>query len=76
MSLGEQIRLLRQQRGWSQQTLSNLIGVTTSVVYRWERGFSAPSYESLVALAGALGCRILIDVDGGRLEELPQPPRK
>ncbi len=46
------------------------------MVYQWESGLASPGYESLRALAAALGCRIVIDVDGGRLEELPEPPAK
>lgn len=67
-AIGAQIREFRKKQKLSQQDLSAKVGVTMGVIYRWERGLDAPRYESLVALAGALGCRIIIDDAGGHLE--------
>ncbi len=38
--LGENIRRLRQERGITQETLAEFLGVTFQSVSRWERGVS------------------------------------
>jgi len=52
------IRELRQQRGWSQGTLSFYSGITVSQISLIESGKRNPSAKSLVTLADALGVSI------------------
>jgi DNA-binding transcriptional regulator YiaG len=37
------IKALRQLRGWSQERLAQVLGVTWSTVNRWENGHTKPS---------------------------------
>ena len=41
-STNVRLRAAREQRGWSQQTLANLLGTTKLTVGRWERGERSP----------------------------------
>ena len=56
------IQKYRLQRGWSQEQLAELSGLSTRTIQRLERG-QAPSLESLKALAS------VFDVDLTRLKE-------
>lgn len=51
MSLGERIRQLRQQRGWSQAQLSKKLRVHQKQISGYERGIHAPSVELLIRMA-------------------------
>ena len=57
-----QIQKYRLQRGWSQEQLAELSGLSTRTIQRLERG-QTPSLESLKALAA------VFDVDLARLKE-------
>jgi len=54
MALGNEIQLLREERGLSQKELANLVGVTTGNVAEWEADESAPSLAELSRLSKAL----------------------
>lgn len=45
------IRLLREERGWTQLELANRLGVTPSTVYSWERGRFEPKARQFRSLA-------------------------
>lgn len=51
MSLGNQIVLLRKQRGMSQGKLAELLSIHQSMVTRWEKDKVFPKRETLVKLA-------------------------
>lgn len=51
MNIGEQIKTLRQQRGVSQETLAQQLGISAQAVSRWETGITAPDISMLPALA-------------------------
>lgn len=55
MSLGENIRTLRQQAHLSQEKLAELVGVSRQAVTKWEKDQSEPSCDNLMRLAEALG---------------------
>lgn len=54
MRTGNEIRQLRKNLRLSQEGLANLIGVSRSAVYDWERDAYSPEGENLVNLAKAL----------------------
>lgn len=58
MRTGNEIRQLRKKLRLSQEGLANLIGVSRSAVYDWEREAYSPEGENLVNLAKALGVSV------------------
>jgi len=56
-SLGQRIRDLRHERGWSQAELALRIGVHAESISRWELGKETPHLGSLARIA------LAIDVD-------------
>ncbi len=67
-SLGEAVRQLREQRGWSASELASELGVEGAYVSALEAGERDPDYELLLALARALGVRAAALI--GRAEDL------
>jgi len=55
MQIGQVIRSLREEKGWSQEALAHEAGVGTTYVSRIERGDRQLSTSKLDALAAALG---------------------
>jgi transcriptional regulator with XRE-family HTH domain len=55
MHIGQVIRSLREQKGWSQEKLALEAGMGTSHVSRIERGERRPPTNRLDTLASALG---------------------
>ena len=51
MSLGERIRQLRQQRGWSQAQLSKKLNIHQKQISGYERSIHVPSVELLIRMA-------------------------
>lgn len=49
--LGERIRTLRKEAGFTQEQLAEALGVTTGAVYKWESGRAVPELGMLVELA-------------------------
>ncbi|MEA4934815.1 MAG: helix-turn-helix domain-containing protein [Lawsonibacter sp.] len=73
------IRTLRVERGMTQRTLANALGVTDRAVSKWERGLGCPDVSFLPGLAQALGIpmeRLLAgsldeqEPDGGSMRNL------
>ena len=56
MSLGENIRRMREERGLSQSELAEKIELQKQIVSAFERGVKTPSLEKLVAIADVLRC--------------------
>ena len=54
-NIGERIRQLRLERGWTQETLANLLGVSRLAVARWETGERRPRKKYLDKLAEVFG---------------------
>lgn len=54
--VGQRIKELRRERGWSQEALAELIGeIQQSQVSEWERGKTIPETLSLFRVIRALG---------------------
>ncbi len=51
MKIAENIRTLRKQKSFTQEQLSEALGVTASAVYKWESGQSVPEVKMLMELA-------------------------
>ena len=49
--LGERLRILREEAGFSQNKLAKLIGIQQSSLNRYESGFSNPAPETLLWFA-------------------------
>lgn len=49
--VAENIKLLRNAKGWTQSDLARKLGMTRSSVNAWEMGISVPSTAYLVELA-------------------------
>lgn len=51
MSLGEQLKKLRESKGFSQEDVAKKIGVTRQAVYKWENDKSCPNIDNLILLS-------------------------
>jgi transcriptional regulator with XRE-family HTH domain len=58
MSLGENVRIARKQKGWSQRELAERVESDASYINRLETGKLNPSISSLERIADALECSI------------------
>ncbi|WP_405094591.1 helix-turn-helix domain-containing protein [Micromonospora sp. NBC_01412] len=56
--LGQTVRQLRKQNGWSQTQLARAAGMTQSAVARFEAGGTVPTLAVLERLARALGMKL------------------
>ncbi|MFI1192347.1 multiprotein-bridging factor 1 family protein [Micromonospora sp. NPDC020750] len=56
--LGQTVRQLREQNGWSQTQLARTAGMTQSAVARFEAGGTVPTLAVLERLARALGMKL------------------
>lgn len=51
MTLGERLTQLRTQKGWSQETLAEAVGVSRQSISKWETDASVPELEKLLRLS-------------------------
>ena len=51
MKLNEKIIICRKQKGYSQEDLANLLGVSRQSVSKWETGESMPDITKLASIA-------------------------
>lgn len=58
-AVGSQIRILRQERGISQEKLALIAGVNTSYVGQIERGIRSPTIDMLDKIAVALDVNVV-----------------
>jgi len=64
--LGEQIRLERQRRAWSQEELAEGLGISLESLRLIEEGRATPIYEKLEEIEAFLG----IKIDKSQLDSL------
>lgn len=55
---GKRILELRQEKGWTQKQLAEMIGVTDKAVSKWERGINYPDLSLLEPLANIFGTSV------------------
>lgn len=53
--IGERIKKIRKEKGYSQRKLSELSNVHVSQLARYESGKSKPTLETIIKIADALG---------------------
>ncbi|MGE5483047.1 MAG: helix-turn-helix transcriptional regulator [Bacteroidota bacterium] len=65
-ALGQRVRDLRKERGWSQEELAQKVGLTRQQVYRIESGETGTRFGTLERLAAVLGVPLstLVSEDG------------
>jgi transcriptional regulator with XRE-family HTH domain len=51
----DRLQELRKSHGFSQEALSEKLGVSRQAISKWERGESSPDTDNLIALAGIYG---------------------
>jgi transcriptional regulator with XRE-family HTH domain len=75
---GVKLRELREQRGLTQQKLSDLSGVPQRSIANWERGIRDPGWSSVLALCQALGvsCEVFTQQPAPVKPAGPGRPRK
>lgn len=74
MSIGDQLRRLRKAAGQTQQQLANAAGMSLSAVAKLEQGETDPTWNTVRALAKALGVSVAeFDVPDEPAAD-PQPP--
>jgi transcriptional regulator with XRE-family HTH domain len=66
MSLGERIKRLRQERGWSQAQLGQKLGVHQKQVSGYERDIHVPSTDLLIRISEAFDVTLDYLVSGGQ----------
>ena len=49
--VSEKIKMLRTQKGFSQEELAVKLGVVRQTVSKWEKGLSVPDSQMLISLA-------------------------
>ena len=54
MSIGTNIKTLRDERNLTQEQLAEMVGVTFQAVSSWERDEYKPDTDNLISLADAL----------------------
>lgn len=65
MALGERIKRLRQERGWSQAQLGQKLGVHQKQISGYERDVHVPSTELLIRISEAFDVSLDYLVSGG-----------
>lgn len=58
MNFAETLKKIRNEKGYSQQTLAKKAGVSQTAVYNWEKGERKPKLEQLRRIAAALDVTI------------------
>lgn len=72
MLVGERIKSLRKEKGWSQGELAEKVGADGRQISRYENGHITPSAEVLVKLAQVFE----VSVDYLLVEDAPRHPLK
>lgn len=65
--LNENIKLMRQSRGLSQEELARELKVVRQTVSKWERGLSVPDSEMLISISAILETNVSVLLGEKRL---------
>lgn len=58
MAIGDKIKAFRELRGFSVEQLADKMAIGKAGIYKWEKGETTPSIESLTEISKALDCQI------------------
>lgn len=58
LKFGETCKLLRKEKGYTQERVAEILGVSSQSVSRWETGICYPDLEMLPAIANLLGVTV------------------
>jgi transcriptional regulator with XRE-family HTH domain len=61
-AIADKVAERRQARGLSQRELAELVGTTQSAIARLERGGRPPRIDTLLRIADALDCDLVVDL--------------
>lgn len=73
--LGDNIKALRKQKGYSQETLAEQLHVVRQTVSKWEKGLSVPDAELLQAMAELFEVSVS-DLLGGNISSEKNTPQE
>jgi transcriptional regulator with XRE-family HTH domain len=62
-AIADKVAERRQARGLSQRELAELVGTTQSAIARLERGGRPPRIDTLLRIADALDCDLVVDLE-------------
>ena len=57
-NLGQNIKALRAQRGWTQKDLSEKLGCSQNIIASYEQGYRYPPGDKIPSIAVALGVSV------------------
>ncbi len=60
--LGEQVRGMREERGWTQRDLAKLAGMTQPAIARFETGGTTPTLPILERIANAFDATLSVEL--------------
>lgn len=69
-AVAEKVAEQRQAKGFSQRELAELVGTTQSAIARLERGGRPPRIDTLLRIADALECDLVVDLKPRRKRAL------
>ena len=61
-AIADQVAERRQAQGLSQRELAELVGTTQSAIARLERGGRPPRIDTLLRIADALECELVVEL--------------
>lgn len=61
-AVADKVAERRQEKGLSQRELAELVGTTQSAIARLERGGRPPRIDTLLRIADALECELVVDL--------------
>lgn len=73
MKFEEKLQKLRKEKGLSQESLGELLGVSRQAISKWESGGSYPELEKLIVISDMFGVTIDSLVKEGELEQEAMP---
>jgi transcriptional regulator with XRE-family HTH domain len=61
-AIADKVAERRQAKGFSQRELAEIVGTTQSAIARLERGGRPPRIDTLLRIADALECDLVVDL--------------
>lgn len=71
MNFAEKLMELRRSKGWSQEQLGEMLGVTRQTVSKWELGSTTPEMEKIAAISELFGITTDELIKGTKPEPAP-----